>query len=106
MVEAAQKGTSHTSLESVGEQKVGDEHAPHKQGNSLHRQCRPAHEKDGGENVDRAGKAAEPRQMEAGVEWGDRADKTLLLSLVEKALRNTNGDHPLVADAIKSAPTH
>ena len=47
------------------EQKVGDEHAPHKQGNSLHRQCRPAHEKDGGENVDRAGKAAEPRQMEA-----------------------------------------
>ena len=26
---------------------------------------RPAHEKDGGENVDRAGKAAEPRQMEA-----------------------------------------
>ena len=25
--------------------------------------------------------------MEAGVEWGDRADKTLLLSLVEKALR-------------------
>ena len=23
------------------EQKVGDEHAPHKQGNSLHRQCRP-----------------------------------------------------------------
>ena len=32
-----------------------------------------------------AGKAAEPRQMEAGVEWGDPADKTLLLELRDSA---------------------
>ena len=47
------------------EQKVGDEHAPHKQGNSQHFLTRAAHLQDCGEKVDRAGKAAYPGQMEA-----------------------------------------
>ena len=47
------------------EQNVGDEHAPHKQGNSKHFLTRAAHLQDCGENVERAGKAAEPGQMEA-----------------------------------------
>lgn len=37
------------------EQKVGDEHAPHKQGNSQHFLTRAAHLQDCGEKVDRAG---------------------------------------------------
>ena len=47
------------------EQKVGDEHAPHKQGNSQHFLTRAAHVEDCGDSVDGAGKAAEPGQMEA-----------------------------------------
>ena len=63
------------------EQKVGDEHAPHKQGNSQHFLTRAAHLQDGGEKVDRAGKAANPGQMEAND--GD-----------------VHSDHEVVGDAI------
>jgi hypothetical protein len=66
------------------EQNVGDEHAPHKQGNSKHFLTRAAHLQDCGENVERAGTIKTKRIKNAT----NRAKSAIASERAKAVLRN------------------